>query len=76
MLTGSENDWEVIESGLAIGYHDAFAGHSMVRMTQHLEDKGFAQVGVSWDGVGIVGLYDWFVANEAMSHLGLNRTQR
>jgi hypothetical protein len=48
MLTGSENDWEVIESGLAIGYHGAFAGHSMVMMTQHLADKGFAQVGVSW----------------------------
>jgi hypothetical protein len=58
MATSSKNDWEVIASGLAMDYHNAFAGYSMVRMTRHLADNVFAQAGASWDGVGIVELCD------------------
>jgi sterol carrier protein 2 len=64
---------ELVATGLATDYPDAFAGRSAMetvgyRMTQRLADKIFTQAGASRDDVGVVELHDCFAANEA-SHL-------
>jgi sterol carrier protein 2 len=61
---------ELVATGLATDYPDAFAGRSAMetvgyRMTQRLADKIFAQAGASRDDVGVVELHDCFAANEA-----------
>ena len=71
---------ELVATGLATDYPDAFAGRSAIetvgyKMTQRLADKIFDQAGASRDEVGVVELHDCFAANEA-SHVGLNRPVR
>lgn len=56
-----------------MGY-DAFASHGMVKVTRHLADNIFAQVGVSWDGVRVGELL--IRPQRSNESPGLNRTPR
>ncbi|KAF8257248.1 hypothetical protein EI94DRAFT_1791953 [Lactarius quietus] len=59
---------ELVATGIATDYPDAFMGRSAIetvgyRMTQRLADNIFAQAGASRDDVGVVELHDFFAAN-------------
>ncbi|KAH9012674.1 thiolase-like protein [Lactarius deliciosus] len=67
---------ELVATGLATDYLDAFAGRSAMDtvgygMTRRLADKFFAQAGASWDDVGVVELHDCFAANELVTYPAL-----
>ncbi|KAI9453672.1 thiolase-like protein [Lactarius psammicola] len=67
---------ELVATGLATDYAEAFAGRSAMDnvgygMTRRLADKIFAQAGASRDDVGVVELHDCFAANEARAEFTL-----
>ncbi|KAH9014634.1 thiolase-like protein [Lactarius hengduanensis] len=67
---------ELVATGLATDYLDAFAGRSAMAtvgygMTRRLADKIFAQAGASRDDVGVVELHDCFAANELVTYPAL-----
>ncbi|KAH9075571.1 thiolase-like protein [Lactarius deliciosus] len=67
---------ELVATGLATDYLDAFAGRSAMDtvgygMTRCLADKIFAQAGASRDDVGVVELHDCFAANELVTYPAL-----
>ncbi|KAH9024256.1 thiolase-like protein [Lactarius pseudohatsudake] len=67
---------ELVATGLATDYLDAFAGRSAMDtvgygMTRHLADKIFAQAGASRNDVGVVELHDCFAANELVTYPAL-----
>ncbi|KAH9036656.1 thiolase-like protein [Lactarius pseudohatsudake] len=67
---------ELVATGLATDYLDAFVGRSAMDtvgygMTRHLADKIFAQAGASRDDVGVVELHDCFAANEFVTYPAL-----
>jgi sterol carrier protein 2 len=67
---------ELVATGLATDYPDAFAGRSAMdtvgyEMTRRLADKIFAQAGASRDDVGVVELHDCFAANELITYPAL-----
>ncbi|KAH9075572.1 thiolase-like protein [Lactarius deliciosus] len=67
---------ELVATGLATDYLDAFAGRSAMDtvgygMTRRLADKIFAQAGASRDDVGVVELHDCFAANELVTYPAL-----
>ncbi|KAH9014630.1 thiolase-like protein [Lactarius hengduanensis] len=67
---------ELVATGLATDYLDAFAGRSAMDtvgygMTRRLADKIFAQAGASQDDVGVVELHDCFAANELVTYPAL-----
>jgi len=60
---------ELVATGLATDYADAFAGRSAMDsvgygMTRRLADRVFAQAGAGRDDVGVIELHDCFAANE------------
>ncbi|KAH9024402.1 hypothetical protein EDB84DRAFT_1440700 [Lactarius hengduanensis] len=66
-LTKLENQAiELVATGLATDYLDAFAGRSAMDT-----DKIFAQAGASRDDVGVVELHDCFAANELVTYAAL-----
>ncbi|KAH9005764.1 thiolase-like protein, partial [Lactarius hatsudake] len=67
---------ELVATGLATDYLDAFAGRSAMDtvgygMTRRLADKIFAQAGVSRDNVGVVELHSCVTANELVTYPAL-----
>ncbi|KAI0297502.1 thiolase-like protein [Multifurca ochricompacta] len=67
---------ELVATGLATDYPDAFAGRSAMDtvgygMTRRLSDKVFAQAGATRDDVGVVELHDCFAANELVTYPAL-----
>ncbi|KAH9036664.1 thiolase-like protein [Lactarius pseudohatsudake] len=67
---------ELLATGLATDYLDAFAGRSAMDtvgygMTRRLADMIFAQAGASRDDVGVVELHDCFAANELVTYPAL-----
>ncbi|KAH9036659.1 thiolase-like protein [Lactarius pseudohatsudake] len=67
---------ELVATGLAADYLDAFAGRSAMDtvgygMTRRLADKIFAQAGASRGDVGVVELHDCFAANELVTYPAL-----
>ncbi|KAI0247767.1 thiolase-like protein [Lactifluus subvellereus] len=67
---------ELVATGLATDYPEAFAGRSAMDtvgygMTRRLADKVFAQAGASRDEVGVIELHDCFAANELITYSAL-----
>ncbi|KAH9024406.1 thiolase-like protein [Lactarius hengduanensis] len=67
---------ELVATGRATDYLDAFAGRSAMDtvgygMTRRLADMIFAQAGASRDDVGVVELHDCFAANELVTYPAL-----
>ncbi|KAH9024273.1 thiolase-like protein [Lactarius pseudohatsudake] len=70
ILTNEAFAIELVATGLATDYLDAFAGRSAMDtvgygVSRRLADKIFARAGMSRDDVEVVELHDCFAANEA-----------
>ncbi|KAH9172851.1 thiolase-like protein [Lactarius sanguifluus] len=67
---------ELVATGLATDYLDAFAGRSAMDtvgsgITRRLADEIFAQAGASWDDIGVIELHDCFAVNELVTYRAL-----